>query len=98
MLDRFYSWTSGQDLEVEHVAAAGGAHILSPGVPAGVQSMWAKLDDRWKRQRPGGGTQRGRPESVDGDDVGADERCPLLVDCAHAAIRVALLKMREGCG
>lgn len=82
----------------EHVATAGEAPMLRSLVPTEVQSMWAKLDDRWKRQRPGGGTQRGRSESVDGGDVGADERCLLLVDCARAAIRMALLKMREGCG
>ena len=69
-----------------------------PGTTGRVQSMWAKLDDRWKPQRPGGRTQRGRPESVDVGDVGADERCLLLVDSARAAIRMVLLEMREGCG
>jgi len=59
VLDQFYSWTSGRHLEVEHVAAAGEAPMLNPRVPTEVQSMWAKLDDRWGRQRPGGGTQRG---------------------------------------
>lgn len=53
---------------------------------------------RISRPRTIARTSVGRAGSVDRPDVGADERCLLLVDGARAAVRMALLEVGKGCG